>query len=67
MQNGKDTLEICRVVNGMWQTSGGWGKIDPKLAVDSMLRYLDEGFFTFDMADHCKLTCFLIMCFFLLC
>ena len=63
VQNGKDTLEICRVVNGMWQTSGGWGKIDPKLAVDSMLRYLDGGFFTFDMADHCKLCCVSCLCF----
>lgn len=47
-----DKLDICRVVNGMWQTSGGWGKIDPQSAVDAMLHYVDAGFSTFDMADH---------------
>ncbi|KAI5082217.1 hypothetical protein GOP47_0001960 [Adiantum capillus-veneris] len=52
LQYQDDTLDICRVVNGMWQTSGGWGKIDPQSAVDAMLRYVDAGFFTFDMADH---------------
>ncbi|KAI3748188.1 hypothetical protein L6452_11110 [Arctium lappa] len=51
VKNGKDSLEICRVVNGMWQTSGGWGKIDRENAVDAMLRYADAGFATFDMAD----------------
>lgn len=28
VKNGNDSLEICKVVNGMWQTSGGWGRID---------------------------------------
>ncbi|KAJ9540458.1 hypothetical protein OSB04_026964 [Centaurea solstitialis] len=51
VKNGKDSLEICRVVNGMWQTSGGWGKIDRENAVDAMLGYADAGFATFDMAD----------------
>lgn len=51
VQNGIDKLEICRVINGMWQTSGGWGKIDPNAAVDAMLRHADAGFTTFDMAD----------------
>lgn len=55
VKNGKDSLEICRVVNGMWQTSGGWGKIDRDNAVDAMLRYADAGLNTFDMADICKL------------
>ena len=54
LKNGNDSLEICRVLNGMWQTSGGWGKIDRNDAVDSMLRYADAGLSTFDMADHCK-------------
>lgn len=36
----------------MWQTSGGWGKIEPQSAVDAMFRYVDAGFSTFDMADH---------------
>lgn len=51
--NGKDSLEICRVLNGMWQTSGGWGRIDRDDAVEAMLRYADAGLSTFDMADHC--------------
>ncbi|CAH1437858.1 unnamed protein product [Lactuca virosa] len=51
VKNGKDSLEICRVVNGMWQTSGGWGKIDRDNAIDAMLKYADAGFSTFDMAD----------------
>jgi hypothetical protein len=52
--SGDDRLEICRVINGMWQTSGGWGRIDSDDAIDAMLRYVDAGFATFDMADHCK-------------
>ncbi|RVW54422.1 Flagellar radial spoke protein 5 [Vitis vinifera] len=54
VKNGKDSLDICRIVNGMWQTSGGWGRIVPDDAVDAMLRYADAGFTTFDMADICK-------------
>jgi aryl-alcohol dehydrogenase-like predicted oxidoreductase len=37
----------------MWQTSGGWGRIDRADAVDAMLAYADSGLSTFDMADHC--------------
>ncbi|KAK9156698.1 hypothetical protein Scep_003272 [Stephania cephalantha] len=51
VKNGRDSLEICRVVNGMWQTSGGWGKIERDVAVDAMLRYADAGLNTFDLAD----------------
>jgi len=29
---GKD-LEICRILNGMWQVAGGHGQIDSELAV----------------------------------
>ncbi|KAL4182527.1 hypothetical protein AMTRI_Chr11g93720 [Amborella trichopoda] len=47
-----DSLDICRVVNGMWQTSGGWGRINRDDAVDAMLQYADNGLSTFDMADH---------------
>ncbi|MCI27314.1 putative NAD(P)-linked oxidoreductase superfamily protein, partial [Trifolium medium] len=36
----------------MWQTSGGWGRIDRDDAVEAMLRYADSGLSTFDMADH---------------
>ncbi|XP_015873468.2 flagellar radial spoke protein 5 [Ziziphus jujuba] len=52
LRNGNDSLEICRVLNGMWQTSGGWGRIDRDDAVEAMLRYADAGLSTFDMADH---------------
>ncbi|KAK7402076.1 hypothetical protein VNO78_14051 [Psophocarpus tetragonolobus] len=53
LSNRNDSLEICRVLNGMWQTSGGWGRIDRDDAVEAMLRYTDAGLSTFDMADHC--------------
>lgn len=53
VKNGNDSLEICRVVNGMWQTSGGWGGIDRDNAVYAMLNYADAGLTTFDMADIC--------------
>ncbi|KAL3518507.1 hypothetical protein ACH5RR_021096 [Cinchona calisaya] len=52
LKNGNDSLEICRVLNGMWQTSGGWGRIDRDDAVEGMLNYADAGLTTFDMADH---------------
>ncbi|KAM0839543.1 hypothetical protein ACQ4PT_010114 [Festuca glaucescens] len=52
-RGGADSsLPICRVLNGMWQTSGGWGRIDRADAVDAMLAYADNGLSTFDMADH---------------
>lgn len=53
LKSGNDFLEICRVLNGMWQTSGGWGRIDRDDAVEAMLRHADAGLSTFDMADHC--------------
>ncbi|XP_047052340.1 flagellar radial spoke protein 5-like isoform X1 [Lolium rigidum] len=47
-----DALEVCRVVNGMWQVSGAsWGRAAPAAAVDAMLAYADGGLATFDMAD----------------
>ncbi|RCV10737.1 hypothetical protein SETIT_2G132600v2 [Setaria italica] len=52
VSNRDDSLAICRVLNGMWQTSGGWGRIDRDAAVDAMLAYADAGLSTFDMADH---------------
>lgn len=45
-------LRICRVLNGMWQVSGGHGRIDPKAAVRNMFDYHDAGFTTWDLADH---------------
>ncbi|CAN6438767.1 unnamed protein product [Victoria cruziana] len=51
VKSGDDSLVICRILNGMWQTSGGWGRIDRDAAVDAMLRYADAGLTTFDLAD----------------
>ncbi len=45
-------LNICRVLNGMWQVSGAHGRIDPERAVHSMFEHFDAGFTTFDLADH---------------
>ena len=45
-------LDICRLLNGMWQVSGAHGAIDPGLAVEDMLAYHDAGFTTWDLADH---------------
>lgn len=47
------SLVICRVLDGMWQTSGRWGRIDRADAVDTMLAKADAGLYTFDMANHC--------------
>ena len=45
-------LQICRILNGMWQVSGGHGHIHPETAVESMFAYLDSRFTTWDLADH---------------
>ncbi len=45
-------LNICRILNGMWQVSGAHGSIDPKKALPAMFDYLDAGFTTWDLADH---------------
>lgn len=45
-------LTICRVLNGLWQVSGGHGPIDPASAVDDMAAYHDAGYTTWDLADH---------------
>lgn len=45
-------LEICRILNGMWQVSGAHGVIDPARAVEAMLAYHEAGFTTWDLADH---------------
>ena len=45
-------LSICRILNGMWQVSGGHGAIDPARAVAAMFLYHDAGFTTWDLADH---------------
>jgi aryl-alcohol dehydrogenase-like predicted oxidoreductase len=45
-------LNICRILNGMWQVSGAHGRIDRKHAIQSMFDYIDAGFTTWDLADH---------------
>lgn len=45
-------MRICRLLNGMWQVSGGHGAIDPQKAIVDMLAYHDAGFMTWDLADH---------------
>ncbi len=44
-------LKICRILNGMWQVAGGHGPIDPKIAVEEMVKYHNSGFTTWDLAD----------------
>src|ERR671933_2258532 len=45
-------LNICRILNGMWQVSGAHGRIDPQAALRNMFDYFDAGFTTWDLADH---------------
>ena len=45
-------LRICRLLNGLWQVSGGHGRIDPAAAIAEMIGYHDAGFTTWDLADH---------------
>lgn len=45
-------LNICRVLNGMWQVSGAHGAIEPNRAIASMFDHLDAGFTSWDLADH---------------
>ena len=45
-------LNICRVVNGMWQVSGAHGQIDRVRAIEEMFTYHDAGFTSWDLADH---------------
>jgi aryl-alcohol dehydrogenase-like predicted oxidoreductase len=45
-------LTICRLLSGMWQVSGGHGRIDLARAVAAMFAYHDAGFTTWDLADH---------------
>ncbi len=45
-------LKICRIINGMWQVSGAHGYIDKVKAIESLGLYVDNGFITWDLADH---------------
>lgn len=47
-----EDLNICRILNGMWQVSGAHGRINPTAAIESMFNYLDAGYTTWDLADH---------------
>ncbi|NND86249.1 MAG: aldo/keto reductase [Nitrosopumilus sp.] len=44
-------LEICRILNGMWQVAGGHGQIDSESAISEMLQYHKQGFTSWDLAD----------------
>lgn len=41
-----------RILHGLWQTSGGWGRIQPGPAVDTMATLASRGWTTYDGADH---------------
>lgn len=45
-------LRVCRILNGLWQVSGGHGRIDPAAAISDMIAYHDAGYTTWDLADH---------------
>ena len=49
--NLADDLQICRILNGMWQVSGTHGQIDKPMAIKSMIEYHNNGFTTWDLAD----------------
>lgn len=45
-------LKIHKIINGMWQVSGGHGQIELQKAIQSMKLHSDNGFITWDLADH---------------
>jgi aryl-alcohol dehydrogenase-like predicted oxidoreductase len=47
-----DDMEICRIINGMWQVSGSHGDIKKDKAIESMLEHSKKGLITWDLADH---------------
>jgi hypothetical protein len=63
-----DNLSICPILNGLWQVSGGHGTIDYTKALEAvhsrqlnlininlspkMHSYVQDGYTTFDGADH---------------
>src|SRR5918994_4299177 len=44
-------LEVCRILNGMWQVAGGHGYINCEKGVEGMIRNPDSGFTCWDLAD----------------
>lgn len=49
---GKSNVTCSRILHGLWQTSGGWGKIEQASAVGMMRSLFNAGYTTFDGADH---------------
>jgi len=45
-------LPICRALIGMWQVSGAHGSIEPRSVLKAMIGLHDQGFTTWDLADH---------------
>ena len=45
-------LNVCRILNGMWQVSGTHGRIEREKALAGMDAHIDAGFTTWDLADH---------------
>ena len=45
------TVPCKRIVNGLWQTAGGWGSADLKDAVAAMVAIARAGYTSFDGAD----------------
>lgn len=45
-------LTINRLLNGLWQVGGAHGDIQPQDALADMKAYHDDGFTTWDLADH---------------
>jgi aryl-alcohol dehydrogenase-like predicted oxidoreductase len=45
------SVEVCRVLNGMWQVAGGHGRIEHEKALQEMVAYHDSGFTSWDLAD----------------
>lgn len=51
----RKNLNISRVITGLWQVADiekNGDIIDPHMGADNLQAYVDEGFMTFDMADH---------------
>src|SRR2546421_336434 len=44
-------LEICRILNGMWQVSGAHGYVDPERGVSEMFKYHEAGLTSWDLTD----------------
>lgn len=50
--NLTNDLKISRILNGMWQVSGAHGYINKENALEAMETYVENGFITWDLADH---------------